>query len=101
MAKKLKEKAGPRKGGNASQELRQAVLDLGGDEEDLKLISGVDENDEEPQAPSTKVKGKGKEKQSSQAEKGNSGEVRTQSLTVECELKTPHRRLFAQPWALS
>jgi len=33
-----------------SEELRQAVKDLGGDEDDLKLIEGVDESDEEEES---------------------------------------------------
>ena len=43
-----------------SEELRQAVKDLGGDEEDLALIDGIDEDDEEISVPA-KSKGKGKE----------------------------------------
>ncbi|WWD20366.1 hypothetical protein CI109_104842 [Kwoniella shandongensis] len=38
-----------------SDELRQVVKDLGGDEEDLKLIEGIDEDDEEPAAKSDKA----------------------------------------------
>lgn len=33
---------------NISDALRQAVIDLGGDEEDLDLIDGVDDDDEAP-----------------------------------------------------
>jgi len=32
---------------NVSDELRQAVMDLGGDEEDLELIAGIDSDEEE------------------------------------------------------
>jgi len=41
-----------------SDELRKAVKDLGGDEEDLELIEGIDEDDDEPSIPAV-VKGKG------------------------------------------
>ena len=41
-----------------SDELRQAVKDLGGDEEDLKLIAGIDEDDESEGIPSIKGKSK-------------------------------------------
>jgi ribosome biogenesis protein MAK21 len=34
-----------------SDALRQAVLDLGGGEDDLDLIDGIDEDDESPPAP--------------------------------------------------
>ena len=43
-----------------SNDLRQAVKDLGGDEDDLALIEGVDEDDEDEVIP-YKSKGKGKE----------------------------------------
>ena len=33
-------------GTKVSDDLRQAVKDLGGDEEDLRLLQGIDENDE-------------------------------------------------------
>ena len=42
-----------------SDELRQAVKDLGGDDEDLELMEGIDE-DEEDSTPLTGAKGKGK-----------------------------------------
>ncbi|ORX37639.1 CBF/Mak21 family-domain-containing protein [Kockovaella imperatae] len=48
-------------GGKASQvsaELRQAVKDLGGDEEDLKLIEGIDEEDDFEVNNSSKSQGK-------------------------------------------
>ncbi len=44
------------KNSKISAELRQAVKDLGGDDEDLDLIDGVDEDEEVPQV-SSKVKG--------------------------------------------
>lgn len=46
------------KSSKISDELRQAVTDLGGDEEDLELIGGVDEDDEVPSLNSIKGKGK-------------------------------------------
>lgn len=39
-----------------SEELRQAVKDLGGDDDDLELIAGIDSDEEQDAAPSTKVK---------------------------------------------
>ena len=33
-------------GSKISEELRQAVKDLGGDDEDLQLLQGIDEDDE-------------------------------------------------------
>lgn len=41
-----------------SDELRKAVKDLGGDEEDLELIEGIDEDDDEQSIPAV-LKGKG------------------------------------------
>ena len=40
-----------------SDELRQAVKDLGGDEEDLDLIEGIDEGEDESSVP---IKNKGR-----------------------------------------
>jgi ribosome biogenesis protein MAK21 len=48
---------GKSKGKDVKEQLRQAVMELGGDEEDLELIEGVDEDDESAQTP---AKGKGK-----------------------------------------
>lgn len=42
------------KGGKISDELRQAVKDLGGDEEDIALIAGVDNDDEADDVPASK-----------------------------------------------
>jgi ribosome biogenesis protein MAK21 len=39
-----------------SEELRQAVKDLGGDDDDLDLIAGIDSDEEQDAAPSTKGK---------------------------------------------
>lgn len=44
-------KIGNIKPSKVSDELRQAVKDLGGDEEDLELIAGVDSDDETEDAP--------------------------------------------------
>ena len=44
-----------------SDALRQAVMDLGGGEDDLDLIDGVDEDDDEPADKSDKVKKQGSE----------------------------------------
>lgn len=41
---------GRKKYAGISDALRQAVLDLGGGEDDLDLIDGVDEDDDEPAA---------------------------------------------------
>jgi ribosome biogenesis protein MAK21 len=43
-----------------SEQLRQAVKDLGGDDDDLDLIEGIDDDDEGITAP-TGSKGKGKD----------------------------------------
>ena len=50
--------AGPSKPSKISDELRQAVKDLGGDDDDLDLIEGVDSDNEDNSAP---VKQKGKD----------------------------------------
>jgi hypothetical protein len=42
-----------------SDELRQAVKDLGGDDEDLELIAGVDEDEADSDAGPTKAPSKG------------------------------------------
>ncbi|TXT12976.1 hypothetical protein VHUM_01377 [Vanrija humicola] len=42
------------KGGKISDELRQAIKDLGGDEEDIELIAGVDNDDAEDDVPASK-----------------------------------------------
>ncbi|OCF43874.1 ribosome biogenesis protein MAK21 [Kwoniella heveanensis CBS 569] len=47
-----------------TDELRQAVKDLGGDDEDLDLIDGIDEEDEDPSSGAAS-KGKGEKKGSS------------------------------------
>jgi len=45
-------KAGPStQGSKISDELRQAVKDLGGDEDDLDLIEGIDSDNEESAVP--------------------------------------------------
>lgn len=51
--------AGPSKGSKVSDQLRQAVKDLGGDEDDLDLIEGIDSDNEDASTP---VKQKGNEK---------------------------------------
>ncbi|KAL1412536.1 RNA-binding ribosome biosynthesis protein mak21 [Vanrija albida] len=50
------------KGGKISDELRQAVKDLGGDEDDIALIAGVDNDDEEDNVPAAKGGAKTDEK---------------------------------------
>jgi hypothetical protein len=47
------------KGSKISDELRQAVKDLGGDDDDLDLIDGIDSDNEESAVP---VKQRGGEK---------------------------------------
>jgi ribosome biogenesis protein MAK21 len=42
----------------ASDALRQAIKDLGGDDSDLDLIAGIDSDDEEAAPPPSKGKGK-------------------------------------------
>ena len=39
-----------------SEELRQAVKDLGGDDDDLDLIAGIDSDEEQDDAAGTKAK---------------------------------------------
>lgn len=53
------ESAEPSERGKAkdiSEALRQAVKDLGGDDEDLDLIAGIDSDDETESRPATKGK---------------------------------------------
>lgn len=44
-----------------SEELRQAVKDLGGDDEDLDLIAGIDSDEEQDAQPAAKSKKSGAE----------------------------------------
>jgi ribosome biogenesis protein MAK21 len=55
-----KPQAGPAGGSKISDELRKAVQELGGDDEDLQLIEGIDDDEEGDVLKSSRDKGKAK-----------------------------------------